>query len=79
MVRGQRVSPEKALKELRERKEAARVAPGCLHPDHQGYFASPADYMRWYQRHGPVQDPAAPTVAVLLYRKHVITDQVSSA
>lgn len=32
--------------------------------------------MRWYAKEGPVRDPAAPTVAVLLYRKHVITDQV---
>ena len=31
--------------------------------------------MRWYAKEGPVRDPAAPTVAVLLYRKHVITDQ----
>lgn len=51
-------------------------ATGCLHPLYQGYFATPADYMRWYERNGPVRDPAAPTVAVLLYRKHVITDQV---
>ncbi|GAB4822001.1 hypothetical protein N2152v2_009047 [Parachlorella kessleri] len=50
-------------------------ATGCLHPQHAGYFSTPADYMRWYSQHGPVRDPAAPTVAVLLYRKHVITDQ----
>ena len=47
----------------------------CGPPSPQGYFASPADYMAWYQRQGPVRDPAAPTVAVLLYRKHVITQQ----
>ena len=55
----------------------AAAPAGCLHPRHKGYFATPADYMRWYSQHGPVRDPAAPTVAVLLYRKHVITDQVS--
>lgn len=32
--------------------------------------------MRWYAKNGPVRDPAAPTVAILLYRKHVITDQM---
>ena len=44
---------------------------GCVHPDHQGTLPSPAAYLRWYSRNGPVRDPAAPTVAVLLYRKHV--------
>lgn len=32
--------------------------------------------MKWYRQHGAVQDAAAPTVAVLLYRKHVITQQM---
>ncbi|PSC71131.1 protoporphyrin IX magnesium chelatase [Micractinium conductrix] len=50
-------------------------ATGCLHPAYQGYFAGPAEYMRWYEREGPVCDPSAPTVGILLYRKHVITDQ----
>ncbi|KAK9843478.1 hypothetical protein WJX81_004582 [Elliptochloris bilobata] len=49
---------------------------GCLHPDHEGYFATPAAYLQWYRRAGPLRaDPSAPTVAVLLYRKHVITAQ----
>ena len=49
---------------------------GCLHPDYSGYFASPADYMKWYTHHGPLRgDASMPTVAVLLYRKHVITEQ----
>ena len=38
-------------------------ATGCLHPAHRGYFATPAEYMRWYEREGPVRDPAAPTGA----------------
>ncbi|EFN54112.1 hypothetical protein CHLNCDRAFT_25038 [Chlorella variabilis] len=50
-------------------------ATGCLHPAHPGYFAGPAKYMRWYEREGPVRDPSAPTVGILLYRKHVITEQ----
>ncbi|KAL4859226.1 Acyl-coenzyme A oxidase [Chlorella vulgaris] len=50
-------------------------ATGCLHPAYDGYFATPAEYMRWYEREGPVRDPAAPTVGILLYRKHVITEQ----
>lgn len=33
--------------------------------------------MKWYKRHGPLgSDPTYPTVAVLLYRKHVITEQM---
>lgn len=57
---------------------AVQVTPptGCLHPDHTGFFDSPAEYLRWYHQHGPVQDAAAPTVAILLYRKHVITQQL---
>lgn len=44
-------------------------AAGCLHPDHEGYFESPAQYMAWYRRHGPLKDSKdAPVVAVLLYR-----------
>lgn len=34
---------------------------GCLHPAYPGYFSSPAEYMRWYEREGPVRDPKAPT------------------
>ena len=49
---------------------------GCLHPEHAGFFDSPAQYLQWYERNGPVQAAAAPTVAVLLYRKHVITSQL---
>jgi magnesium chelatase subunit H len=52
------------------------VSAGCLHPDHAGFFDSPAQYLQWYRQHGAVQDAAAPTVAVLLYRKHVITQQM---
>ena len=54
----------------------ASLCSGCLHPDHQGYFSTPADYMDWYKSHGPLRDNAhAPTVAIMLYRKHVITNQ----
>ena len=50
---------------------------GCLHPEHDGYFSSPAEYMKWYKQDGPLGgDPTHPTVAVLLYRKHVITEQM---
>ncbi|KAK9915657.1 hypothetical protein WJX75_002261 [Coccomyxa subellipsoidea] len=49
---------------------------GCLHPDYDGYFGSPSEYLTWYAKHGALRDrPEAPTVAVLLYRKHVITQQ----
>lgn len=49
---------------------------GCLHPDAPGrYFSSPAEYLRWYRDHGALRGADAPTAAVLLYRKHVITEQ----
>ena len=58
------------------RLEGWRLRAGCLHPDHSGYFNSPKDYMAWYASRGPLRaDRTAPTVAVLLYRKHVITAQ----
>jgi magnesium chelatase subunit H len=49
---------------------------GLLHPDYQGYFTSPKEYLDWYQQtvgangHSPLQKPI---VGILLYRKHVIT------
>jgi hypothetical protein len=49
---------------------------GCIHPSHRTLFDSPSAYMRWYETSGPLRhNPSAPTVAVLLYRKHVITKQ----
>ena len=49
---------------------------GCLHPDYSGgFFAEPSDYMRWYEREGALRGTGSPVVAVLLYRKHVITNQ----
>ncbi|KAG2423878.1 hypothetical protein HXX76_014932 [Chlamydomonas incerta] len=51
-------------------------ALGCLHPAAPGrFFDSPADYMKWYAREGPLRGAGAPVVGVLLYRKHVITEQ----
>lgn len=47
---------------------------GCLHPEYSGYFSSPAEYLKWYRGHQKVA-AEAPVVAVLLYRKHVITKQ----
>ena len=49
---------------------------GCLHPSAPGrFFSSPSEYMKWYDSEGPIRNTKAPTVALLLYRKHVITDQ----
>lgn len=53
---------------------------GCLHPDAPGlYFKGPADYIDWYRTNGRLRAElaggTAPVVAVLLYRKHVITEQ----
>lgn len=47
-----------------------------MHPEHRGYFATPKAYLEWYKEKGPLRNnTAAPTVAILLYRKHVITAQ----
>ncbi len=47
---------------------------GLLHPDYSGYFESPRTYLDWYHAtHGDRQ--TWPTVGILLYRKHVITQQ----
>lgn len=49
---------------------------GLLHPDYEGYFESPRAYGEWYQTQRPDSvTPDAPTVGILLYRKHVITRQ----
>jgi magnesium chelatase subunit H len=57
---------------------------GLLHPDYQGYFTSPCQYLEWYQNRSQdrqnVDSPNSriskpPIVGILLYRKHVITKQ----
>ncbi|AFY40187.1 cobaltochelatase CobN subunit [[Leptolyngbya] sp. PCC 7376] len=47
---------------------------GLLHPKYDGYFTSPKDYLEWHRKTFPDQK-FNPVVAVLLYRKHVITNQ----
>ncbi|MFW6358735.1 MAG: magnesium chelatase subunit H [Chroococcales cyanobacterium] len=61
---------------------------GLLHPNYEGYFTSPREYLEWYQqtdsvetRHGASlqqfdnNKEVKPIVGILLYRKHVITKQ----
>jgi magnesium chelatase subunit H len=60
---------------------------GLLHPDYQGFFASPREYLEWYEKrakgergkypmpHAPCPMPHSPIIGILLYRKHVITKQ----
>jgi len=50
---------------------------GLLHPEYQGYFTSPQDYLNWYHNHHveTLHATSLPTVGILLYRKHVITKQ----
>ncbi|MEA5508654.1 magnesium chelatase subunit H [Crocosphaera sp. UHCC 0190] len=45
---------------------------GLLHPEYDGYFSSPRDYLNWYKQQKSLENPL---VAILLYRKHVITKQ----
>jgi magnesium chelatase subunit H len=47
---------------------------GLLHPDYEGYFTSPNDYLNWYYKLFRYHEKS-PIVAILLYRKHVITKQ----
>ena len=48
---------------------------GCVHPNARGMvFKDPASYLEWYEREGPLRSTGAPRVALLLYRKHVITN-----
>ncbi|MBO1064755.1 MULTISPECIES: magnesium chelatase subunit H [Nostocales] len=48
---------------------------GLLHPEYQGFFRSPREYLQWYRKRD--QDVGAqglrPIIGILLYRKHVIT------
>jgi magnesium chelatase subunit H len=51
---------------------------GLFHPDHDGYFLAPLDYMAWFARTRPrstAEKENWPVVGLLLYRKHVITGQ----
>jgi len=49
---------------------------GLLHPEYQGYFASPRKYLDWYQQKiKSLPNSQSPIVGILLYRKHVITKQ----
>jgi magnesium chelatase subunit H len=47
---------------------------GLLHPEASNYFESPKSYLAWY-RHTYPERQTWPTVGILLYRKHVITQQ----
>jgi magnesium chelatase subunit H len=47
---------------------------GLLHPDYQGYFESPKQYIEWYRQAKP-DNWHFPVVGILLYRKHVVTKQ----
>jgi len=55
---------------------------GLLHPDYPGFFASPREYLEWYQKEsmgqrawGIEKISQCPVIGILLYRKHVITKQ----
>eukprot|EP00850_Spirogloea_muscicola_P001632 SM000006S19397 [mRNA] locus=s6:517747:530754:+ [translate_table: standard] len=49
-------------------------ALGVYHPDHGDYFTNAQDYLKWHKTLSRLPQNA-PVVAVLLYRKHVITKQ----
>ncbi|MBN3878796.1 MULTISPECIES: magnesium chelatase subunit H [unclassified Nostoc] len=49
---------------------------GLLHPDYQGFFESPREYLEWYKTHcRDAMNRVSPVIGILLYRKHVITKQ----
>ncbi|MEB3282321.1 MAG: magnesium chelatase subunit H [Lyngbya sp.] len=47
---------------------------GLLHPEYQGYFESPKQYLDWYKQNTENHQTSG-VVGILLYRKHVITKQ----
>ncbi|MFN7414609.1 MAG: magnesium chelatase subunit H [Dolichospermum sp.] len=52
---------------------------GLLHPDYQGFFTSPREYLQWYRKseqgigNREQRRENSPVIGILLYRKHVIT------
>lgn len=51
---------------------------GIYHPvafSEFGYMDNPQRYVQWYERMHPWVTEATPRVGVLLYRKHVVTEQ----
>ncbi|NEU75904.1 magnesium chelatase subunit H [Hassallia byssoidea VB512170] len=48
---------------------------GLLHPDYQGFFESPREYLKWYEENAMNRVTTKPIIGILLYRKHVITKQ----
>lgn len=54
---------------------------GLLHPNYEGYFTSPKAYLEWYDKYQYKKFPVPnspyriPLVGILLYRKHVVTQQ----
>ena len=48
---------------------------GLLHPDYEGYFTSPREYLEWYRSRSQETPAQCPIIGILLYRKHVITKQ----
>ncbi|MEO1802050.1 MAG: magnesium chelatase subunit H, partial [Cyanobacteria bacterium J06629_2] len=51
---------------------------GLLHPEYEGYFTSPQDYLNWHRNDFLNQESleeSQPIIGILLYRKHVITKQ----
>jgi magnesium chelatase subunit H len=49
---------------------------GLLHPDYQGFFESPREYLEWYKKDAINRvSTTKSVVGILLYRKHVITKQ----
>lgn len=45
---------------------------GLLHPEYDGYFDHPGQYIEWYDKRYP-ERTEWPRVGILLYRKHVIS------
>jgi magnesium chelatase subunit H len=48
---------------------------GLLHPDYQGFFESPREYLKWHEENAIHRVTTKPIIGIILYRKHVITKQ----
>ncbi|XRB01360.1 magnesium-chelatase subunit ChlH [Pycnococcus provasolii] len=65
---------ESSSQRLKPQKLIETPALGVYHPDYdKRYFTSLPDYMTWYRQQKP--NAAKTVVGMLLYRKHVITNQ----
>eukprot|EP01041_Mallomonas_annulata_P000983 gene983-1922_t len=73
IIRDLKLVPDASTLKPDEVKETPPT--GLLHPDLRGYVNTPREYVAWYEKTHPWVTEKTPRVALLLYRKHVVTGQ----